>query len=129
MDELLKERILRRLENLPNDKAYQVLDYIEFLESKFGSRSGPSTLEKIADRVEDTLRAGRASASAIKGTRDVFDAAGRVMQGLADAGKTVVDELQAPIKKVTQEKKDSAAADKARRDEVETQDDGGKETA
>ena len=129
MDELLKKRILRRLENLPNDKAYQVLDYIEFLESKFGSRSGPSTLEKIADRVEDTLRAGRASASAIKGTRDVFDAAGRVMQGLADAGKTVVDELQAPIKKITQEKKDSAVADKAKRDEVETQDDGGKETA
>ncbi len=129
MDELLKKRILRRLENLPNDKAYQVLDYIEFLESKFGRRSGPSTLEKIADRVEDTLRAGRASASAIKGTRDVFDAAGRVMQGLADAGKTVVDELQAPIKKVTQEKKDSTAADKEKRDEAETQDDGGKETA
>ena len=63
MDELLRERILRRLENLPNDKAYQVLDYIEFLESKFASRSGPSTLEKIADRVEDTLRAGRVSPS------------------------------------------------------------------
>ncbi len=97
MDELLKERILRRLENLPDDKAYQVLDYMEFLESKFGSRSGPSTLEKIADRVEDTLCAGRVSASAIKGTRGVFDAAGRVMQGLAAAGMTVVDVLQAPV--------------------------------
>ncbi|MCZ6915167.1 MAG: hypothetical protein O7I93_00185 [Gemmatimonadetes bacterium] len=97
MDELLKQRIVRRLENLPDEKAYQVLDYIEFLDSKFGDRSGkPSTLEKIADRVEDTLRAGRVSVSAIKGTRDVFDAAGRVMQGLADAGKTVVDELQSP---------------------------------
>ncbi len=31
MDELLKERILRRLEDLPDDKAYQVLDYMEFL--------------------------------------------------------------------------------------------------
>ena len=97
MDELLKQRIVRRLENLPDDKAYQVLDYIEFLDSKFGDRSGkPSTLEKIADRVEDTLRAGRVSVSAIKGTRDVFDAAGKAMQGLADAGKTVVDELQSP---------------------------------
>ena len=140
MDELLKERILRRLENLPNDKAYQVLDYMEFLESKFGSRSGPSTLEKIADRVEDTLRAGRVSASAIKGTRGVFDAAGRVMQGLAAAGKTVVDELQAPVKqapvkeapvkeapvkeapveeapvkKVKGEKKDRAAANKTKK--------------
>ncbi len=129
MDELLKERILRRLENLPNDKAYQVLDYIEFLESKFGGRSGPSTLEKIADRVEDTLRASRVSVSAIKGTRDVFDAAGRVMQGLADAGKTVVDELQAPIRKVAGEKKDGAAAEKTKEENVETEDDRGKETA
>ncbi len=112
MDELLKQRIVRRLENLPDDKAYQVLDYIEFLDSKFGDRSGkPSTLEKIADRVEDTLRAGRVSVSAIKGTRDVFDAAGKVMQGLADAGKTVVDELQSPKpssrgKKQSDQKKD-----------------------
>ena len=104
MDELLKERIIRRLDNLPNDKAYQVLDYVEFLESKFGSRSGQaSTLEKLADRVEDTLRAGRVSVSAIKGTRDVLDAAGRVMQGLAEAGRTVVNELQVPVQNVTKE--------------------------
>ena len=104
MDQLLKERIIRRLDKLPNDKAYQVLDYVEFLESKFGSRSGQaSTLEKLADRVEDTLRAGRVSVSAIKGTRDVLDAAGRVMQGLAEAGRTVVNELQVPAQNVTKE--------------------------
>jgi hypothetical protein len=133
MDELLRERILRKLENLPNDKAYQVLDYIEFLESKFGNRSGPSTLEKIADRVEDTLRAGRVSVSAIKGTRDVFDAAGRVMQGIADAGKTVVDELQAPIQNITKkgsgDKKDDAAVEGEEKRTESAEDDGGKETA
>lgn len=133
MDELLRERILRRLENLPNDKAYQVLDYIEFLESKFGNRSGPSTLEKIADRVEDTLRAGRVSVSAIKGTRDVFDAAGRVMQGIADAGKTVVDELQGPIQGTTKQgadDKEDDAANETEEDSTESaEDDGGKETA
>lgn len=95
MDELLRERIDRQLERLPDDKAYQVLDYIEFLLSKYGNRdTGPSTLEKIADRVEDTMRAGRMSVSAIKGTRGVIDAAGKVMQGIADAGRTVLDELQ-----------------------------------
>jgi hypothetical protein len=133
MDELLRERILRRLENLPNDKAYQVLDYIEFLESKFGNRSGPSTIEKIADRVEDTLRAGRVSVSAIKGTRDVFDAAGRVMQGIADAGKTVVDELQAPIqnikKKGSGDKEDEIAGEGEEERTESAEDDGGKETA
>ena len=98
MDELMKDRVLRRLDGLPDEKVHQVLDYIEFLESRFGDRSGPSTLEKLADRVEDTMRAGRVSVSAIKGTRDVFDAAGRVVQGIADASRTVIDELQAPIK-------------------------------
>ncbi len=106
MDELLKQRIARRLENLPEDKAYQVLDYIEFLDSRFGDRSGPSTIEKIADRVEDTMRAGRVSVSAIKGTRDVIDAAGRVMQGIADVSRNVIDELQAPL--TSSEKKESA---------------------
>ena len=133
MDELLRERILRRLDDLPNDKAYQVLDYIEFLESKFGNRSGPSTLEKIADRVEDTLRAGRVSVSAIKGTRDVFDAAGRVMQGIAAAGKTVVDELQGPIQTITKkgsdDKKDDAAAGGEEERTESSEDDGGKEIA
>ena len=93
MDELLKQRIERRLENLPDDKAYQVLDYIEFLESKFGTNE-PSTLELIADRVEDTMRAGRVSVSAIKGARDAIGTAGKVMQGLADAGRSVLDEIQ-----------------------------------
>ncbi len=98
MDELMKDRVLRRLDGLPDEKVHQVLDYIEFLESRFGDRSGPSTLEKIADRVEDTMRAGRVSVSAIKGTREVFDVAGRVVQGIADASRTVIDELQAPIR-------------------------------
>jgi hypothetical protein len=96
MDELLKKRILRKLDGLSDEKALQVLDYIEFLQSRWGDRSSSSPLRKIADSVEDTLRAGRAPMAAIKGTMGVFDAAGRVMQGLADAGRSVVDELQQP---------------------------------
>lgn len=96
MDELLRKRILRKLDGLSDEKALQVLDYIEFLQSKYGDRSSASPLRKIADSVEDTLRAGRVPVAAIKGTMGVFDAAGRVMQGLADAGRSVVDELQKP---------------------------------
>ncbi|MDH5803920.1 MAG: DUF2281 domain-containing protein [Gemmatimonadota bacterium] len=99
-DELLRERILRRLDNLPDDKARQVLDYVEFLESKYGDRSvQPSTLEMLADKVEDTLRMGKASFSTIKGTRDAIDTAGRVIQGLADAGRSVVEDLQSSASK------------------------------
>ena len=128
MDQLLKERITRRLDNLSNDKAYQVLDYVEFLESKFGSGSGQaSTLEKLADRVENTLRADNVSASAIKGTRDVLDAAGRVMQGLAEAGRTVVNELQVPVQSVKKEVMDVKNAGTGKEDSGQRKETFGKD--
>jgi hypothetical protein len=95
MNEFLKKRIERKLEALSDERVYQVLDYIEFLESKYSSRGAaePSPFQKLAETVEDTLRAGKVSASAIKGTMDVMSAAGRVMGGLAAAGKSVVDQV------------------------------------
>ncbi len=93
MNEFLKKRIDRKLEALSDERVYQVLDYIEFLESKYATHPAepPSTLQKLAETVEDTLRAGRVSATAIKGTMDAMSAAGRMMSGLAAAGKAVVD--------------------------------------
>jgi hypothetical protein len=95
MNEFLKQRIERKLEALPDDRVYQVLDYIEFLESKYAAHAPaePSAFQRLAETVEDTLRAGRVSASAIKGTMDAMSAAGRMMSGLAAAGKAVVDEV------------------------------------
>lgn len=95
MNEFLKKRIHRKLDTLSDERVYQVLDYIEFLESKYAAQSPPppSPLQRLAETVEDTLRAGRVSASAIKGTMDTMAAAGRVMGGLAAAGKAVVDEV------------------------------------
>jgi hypothetical protein len=95
VNEFLRKRIERKLETLPESQVYQVLDYIEFLESKYAARTPaqPSPLQRLAETVEDTLRAGRVSATAIKGTMDAMGAAGRVMSGLAAAGKAVVDEV------------------------------------
>ena len=95
MNEFLKKRIDRKLEALSDERVYQVLDYIEFLESRYAAHPAepPSTLQKLAETVEDTLRAGRVSATAIKGTMDAMSAAGRMMSGLAAAGKAVVDEV------------------------------------
>jgi hypothetical protein len=95
MNEFLKKRVERKLDSLSDERVYQVLDYIEFLESKYAARAPvqPSPLQRLAETVEDTLRAGRVSASAIKGTMDAMAAAGRVMSGLAAAGKAVVDEV------------------------------------
>jgi hypothetical protein len=95
MNEFLKKRIERKLESLPEAQVYQVLDYLEFLESKYAAPAAepPSAFQRLAETVEDTLRAGRVSASAIKGTMDAMSAAGRMMSGLAAAGKSVVDEV------------------------------------
>jgi hypothetical protein len=94
MNELLMKRIQRRLESLPDDQGYQVLDYVEFLEIKYGvGDRKPSVIERISDGVEDTLRAGKVSASAIKGTMGAVGTATKVMDRLAQAGKAAVDEL------------------------------------
>ena len=95
MDEILRKRIERKLDGLPEDKGYQVLDYIEFLESKYGSTARPATpIERITEGVGDTLRAVRVPAEAIRGTMGVVDSASRMMQGLVAAGRAAVDELQ-----------------------------------
>jgi hypothetical protein len=93
MNDLLKQRILRRLESLPDERAYQVLDFIEFLESKYAERAAPTgILARITETVEDTMRAAKLPVQAISGTASVVDSATRIMKGLAAAGQAVVDE-------------------------------------
>ena len=93
MNDLLRQRILRRLETLPDERAYQILDYVEFLESKYAERAAPSgILARITETVEDTMRAGKLPLQAISGTMGVMDTAGKLMKGLAAAGQAVVDE-------------------------------------
>jgi len=89
MNDIFRERIIRRLESLPDETAYQVLDYIEFLETRHGSGARePNTLQKIAEGVQDTLRA----------TMEMMDAAGKIMRGVAAAGRAAVEEIQTPPK-------------------------------
>src|SRR3989475_7610694 len=93
MNEILLERLRRKLEALPDEKAYQVLDYIEFLESKYAERpAGAPGFQKVAESLEDTLRAGRVPVSMIKGTMDAVAKAGKVLERVAAAGKAAVDE-------------------------------------
>jgi hypothetical protein len=97
MNDLLKQRILRSLEALPEERAYQILDYIEFLESKYGERARPTgILARLTETVEDTMRAGKLPIKAISGTMGILDSATKVMKGVAAAAQSVVDEaLQA----------------------------------
>ena len=93
MNDVLMQRIQRKLESLSDERGYQILDYVEFLESKFAERASPSGIfAKFTETVEDTMRAGKLPIQAISGTMGVMDSAAKVMKGFAAAGKTVVDE-------------------------------------
>lgn len=97
MNEHLRQRILRRLEALSDDRAYQILDYVEFLETKYAERASPSAtpFTKFTDAVEDKLRAGRISASAIADTVGLMNRAASVLNGAMEATKSIANELAA----------------------------------
>ena len=95
MNEILLERLRRKLDTLPDDKAYQVLDFIEFLESKYAQRpAGAPAFQKVAESLEDTLRAGRVPVTMIKGTMDAVAKAGKFLERVAAAGKAAVAEAK-----------------------------------
>jgi uncharacterized protein DUF2281 len=93
MNDLLKQRILRALDTLSDERAYEVLDYAEFLASKYAERArSGGLLAKLTETVEDTMRAGKLPMQAISGTMGLMDSAAKVMRGLAAAGQAVVEE-------------------------------------
>lgn len=95
MNEFMKERILRRLEPLSDERLYQVLDYIEFLESKYAERAAaaPNVFQRFAEGVEDTMRAGRISATTVAETMGLMNRAMNVLSGVAAAGKSMASDV------------------------------------
>jgi hypothetical protein len=95
LNELLRERLLRHLDALTDERLYQVLDYVEFLESKYAERQNPppNIFTRFAETVEDRLRAGRISASTISETMNLMNRAMGVLNGVAAAGKSVATDL------------------------------------
>jgi hypothetical protein len=98
----LRDRILGKLETLPDDRVYQVLDYIDFLESKYAERARrASPFQRFAEGFEDTLRAGRVSATAIAGTMTVVNRAVGVLNDVAAAGKSVATDVVNAVSRPT----------------------------
>lgn len=95
MNQFLTDRVTRRLETLSDERVYQVLDYIEFLESKYAEATPapPGVFQRFAEGVEDTMRAGRVSASTVAETMGLLSKAMGVLGGVAAAGKSVASDL------------------------------------
>lgn len=106
MNDILRERLVRKLDTLPEEKIYQILDYIDFLESKYAPKvtAAPNPLKRFAEGVEDTLRAGRVSAGVIGGTMSVMNKAVGVVTDVANAGKSVATEIAGVVSSVTSSK-------------------------
>ena len=111
MNDILRERLIRKLDTLSEDRIYQILDYIDFLESKYAPK--PSTaanpLKRFAEGVEDTLRAGKMSAGVIGGTMSVMNRAVGVLTDVANAGKSVATEIAEVASSVASTKTQPAA--------------------
>jgi hypothetical protein len=106
MNDILRERLIRKLDGLPEEKIYQILDYIDFLESKYAPKqsAAPNPLKRFAEGVEDTLRAGRMSAGVIGGTMNVMGKAVGMVTDVANAGKSVATEIVGAVSSVTSSK-------------------------
>ncbi|PYP79432.1 MAG: hypothetical protein DMD35_08395 [Gemmatimonadetes bacterium] len=107
MNAYLRDKLLQKLETMADERGYQVLDYVEFLESKYAERQSPAAaaaagnpLSRFADAVEEKLRAGRVSASTIAETMNLMNKAVGVLNGAAAAGKSVASDLMSATSRV-----------------------------
>jgi hypothetical protein len=97
MNDITRERLWRALEALPQDRIYQVLDYVEFLQSKYapGRTAPPDAIQRFAERLEDGLRMRSVAPRVISGTVGIFGAARKVVQGVSDAGREILGDAGA----------------------------------
>jgi hypothetical protein len=108
MNPYLRDKLLQKLETMSDDRGYQVLDYAEFLESKYAEKqpaaaaAASNPLSRFADAVEEKLRAGRVSASTIAETMSLMNKAVGVLNGAAAAGKSVASDLMTATSRVVE---------------------------
>lgn len=109
MNPYVRDRIHRKLETLSDERLYQVLDYVEFLEARYAEKpvTPVNVLQRFAEGVEDKLRAGGVAVSTISETMGLLNRAVGVLNGVAQttmnvagdvvtAARTAVDQVGAP---------------------------------
>ena len=95
MHDVLRNRILRKLESLPENQLYQIVDYIEFLESKYAHdlASETSGLQSFAEKLEDQLRRRTVSPASLREAFQLISAADKVLSNVANVGKEILGDL------------------------------------
>ncbi len=96
MHDVLRARVMRKIESLPEAQMYQVLDFIEFLESRYGSSSDEkptSGFQRLGEELEDKLRKTAFKPSNLREAFQVIAAADRAWSGVAQAGRQLFEEV------------------------------------
>lgn len=96
VDRFLRRRVWRKLESLPDEQLYQVLDYIEFLERKYAEEAPeePDRMQKFAEGIQDKLRARRAAPWALKGVMGALSVVDRAVGTAAKTARGLADEIE-----------------------------------
>ncbi len=95
MNEILRKGLWRKLDSLPDDKAYQVLDFVNYLTSQYAEDETPSSgIQRLGEMFQDTMRKRRVPATAIRETMKVMGAADRVLGQVRAAGREFLIELE-----------------------------------
>ena len=105
MNDNVKAKIISRLDYLDDDGGRQLFDYLEFLLSRYNkSERVPSTMQRIAEGLEDKLGPSQIADAASKGASQVVDALDSMISGIAAAAKTVTQDVAGPAGKKPAEK-------------------------
>ena len=112
---------MRKIESLPDEQIYQILDYIEFLESKYAvaAEVEASGLQKFAEGLEDKLRRKAVSPSTIREAFQLISAADRVLSGVSSAGRRVLSDLNQVMEPEDPTNLEAGASDDAQRIEAD----------
>lgn len=87
---------MRKIESLPEEQIYQVLDYIEFLESRYSAEEAdaqPGGFQKLGEGIEDRMRKRAFNPSNLREAFQVIAAADRALSGVAKAGRELFEEI------------------------------------
>lgn len=96
MNEILKKQIWRKLDGLSDEKGYQILDYVRFLEREYAEgESEARGLRRFAEILQDKMRKERVPASALRETMRVMSHTDRVFGAFREAADEFLRELDA----------------------------------
>jgi len=95
MHDVLRQRLMRKIESLPDEQVYQVLDFIEFLESKYARdlQVEASGIQRFAEDLEDRIRRRAMNPATIREAFQLISAADRVLSSVSSAGRQIIDDL------------------------------------